>query len=287
MRMTRGWVLLWAALAGTGVSGQVTAAMTAPQKPFRITGDLYYVGSQDLASYLVVTPQGDILVNGNLASSPPQIRASVEALGFRWRDIKILLNGQAHYDHSAGNAQILRETGAQLMVMDGDVAAMESGGRDDFEPIGTFPPAHVSRVLHDRDRVSLGGVTLTAHKTAGHTRGCTTWTMQVHDEHGRKLDVVIVGGYAPLDSYRLVASAGHAASYPGIAEDFKRTFATLQALPCDIFLGSHGGYFNLQGKLAKMASQGEAVWIDPEGYHRAAQEAQHAFEQQLQKQTLR
>ena len=276
--------MVGAALAGTGISGQVTVAMTAPQKPFRIAGDLYYVGSQDLASYLVATPQGEILINGNLASSPPQIRASVEGLGFRWRDIKILLNSQAHYDHSAGNAEIMRETGAQLMVMDGDVSAMESGGRDDFGQVGTFPPAHVSRVLHDGETVGLGGVTLTAHKTAGHTRGCTTWTMRVKGEKGRMLQAVIVGGFAPLDSYRLAATAGHPASYPGIAEDFERTFARLEALPCDIFLGAHGAYFGMQAKLARGGATDASVWIDPSGYQRLIRDGQQSFEQRLRQQ---
>lgn len=264
--------------------GQVNPEWTTPQKPFRIAGNLYYVGSRDLASYLIVTPAGNILINGNLQTSPPQIRASVEALGFRWADTKILLNGQAHFDHSAGNAAILRQTGAKLMVMDADAPTMESGGRDDFAHLPQFHPAHVSRILHDGSRVTLGGVTLTAHKTAGHTRGCTTWTMQVKDDRGRILNVVIVGGFAALDSYRLVSTPGHPESYPGIARDFKLTFATLKSLPCDIFLGAHGSYFNMRQKLREAAPQGDSRWIDPAGYRRAVNEAQQAFELKLKRQ---
>lgn len=257
---------------------------TTPQKPFRIAGNLYYVGSRDLASYLITTPDGDILINANLPSSPPQIRASVEALGFRWKNIKILLNSHAHFDHTGGSAQILRETGAKFMVMDSDVKLVESGGAIDFDHLHTYPPAHVDRILHDGDTVRLGGTVLTAHKTPGHTRGCTTWTMQVKSRSGRTLNVVIVGGVAALSDYRLVATPGHPASYPGIAQDFEHTFATLRALPCDIFLGAHGSYFNLQEKLAKLPTEGPSVWIDPAGYRRFINESQQDFEHDLKAQ---
>jgi len=282
--LLRAATLLCILLAIAPLYGQINPEWTAPQKPFRIAGNLYYVGSRDLASYLIVTPAGNILINGNLKTSPPQIRASVEALGFRWADTKILLNGQAHFDHSAGNAAILRQTGAKLMVMDADVSTMESGGRDDFAHLPQFPPAHVSRILHDGSKVTLGGVTLTAHKTAGHTRGCTTWTMQVKDARGRVLNVVIIGGFAALDSYRLVSAPGHPESYPGIARDFEQTFATLKSLPCDIFLGAHGSYFNMQQKLKQTGSQDDSRWIDPSGYRRTVSEAQQAFELQLKQQ---
>lgn len=231
--------------------GQVDPDWTTPQKPFRIAGNLYYVGSRDLAAYLVVTSVGNILINANLDSSPPQIRASVESLGFRWKDTRILLNSQAHFDHSAGNAEVVKETGAKLMVMDGDVQTMETGDAHDFggSDLPRFPPTHVARVLHDGDTVRLGGTVLTAHKTAGHTRGCTTWTMQVMDQ-GHVRDVVIVGGFAAFNSYRLIDRPGHPASYPGILADFENGFAVERRLPCDIFLGAHGSYFGMQEKLA-------------------------------------
>jgi metallo-beta-lactamase class B len=262
----------------------IDPAWTTPQKPFRIAGNLYYVGSRDLASYLIITPGGDILINANLPSSPPQIRASVEALGFRWKDIKILLNSHAHFDHAGGSAEILRETHAKFMVMDSDVKPIESGGATDFDHLSTYPPAHVDRILHDGDMVELGSTVLTAHKTPGHTRGCATWTVQVKNSRGRTLNVVIVGGVAALSDYRLVATPGHPASYPGIARDFEHTFATLKALPCDIFLGAHGSYFGLQEKLAKLPTQGSSVWIDPAGYRRFVNESQLDFEHDLQTQ---
>jgi metallo-beta-lactamase class B len=282
-----------AALLTLPVAAQVNPTWTTPITPFRIADNLYYVGSQDLASYLIVTSAGDILINANLESSPPQIRASVEKLGFKWSDIKVLLNGQGHFDHMAGAAGILRETHAKNMVMDGDVSVVESGGKTDFlastGSIQTYPPAHVDRVLHDGDTVTLGNVTLTAHKTAGHTRGCTTWTMRVHvpGEPATTLrNVVIVGGVSFWSDFHFIDRPGHPASYPGIAADFANTFATLHALPCDIFLGAHGGYFNMLQKLKRMPAEGSAVWIDPEGYKAAVAQWQQTFEKELAKQKL-
>lgn len=271
---------------------EVPASWTTPLAPFQIADNLYYVGSQDLASYLVVTPKGNILINANLASSPPQIRESVEKLGFRWNEIKILLNSQAHSDHVGGAAAIIRETHAQNMVMDGDVDVVETGGKTDFThtspPSKTlFAPARVDRVLRDGDTVSLGGTTLTARKTAGHTRGCTTWTMRSHlpgEPAGTARDIVIVGGVGFWSEYRFVSSPGRPASYPGIAEDFERTFATLRALPSDVFLGAHGGYFNLLTKLEQYPKTGPRVFVDPEGYRQFVANADEAFKTELAKQ---
>ncbi|MFC6646075.1 subclass B3 metallo-beta-lactamase [Granulicella cerasi] len=261
--------------------------------PFQIADNLYYVGSEDLAAFLVVTPKGNILINANLVSSPPQIRASVEKLGFRWADTKILLNGQAHFDHMAGAAQVLRETHAKNMVMDADVPVIEGGGKGDFlEPTGSveyFPPAPVDRVLHDGDTVTLGGVTLTAHKTPGHTRGCTTWTFRVHlkgEPAGKLRNVVIVGGTSFWSDFHFTAKPGVAESYPGIAKDFQHTFDVLHALPCDVFLGEHGRYFDLTAKFAKLKREpqlGEQVWIDPAGYKAFVDESEVTFHKALAK----
>ncbi len=259
----------------------VPADWTAPLAPFRISDNLYYVGSRDLAAYLVTTPKGNILINANLESSPALIRRSVEQLGFKWAGTKILLSSQAHYDHAAGAAQVLQETHAQHMVMDGDVDVIRSGGATDYDTtMDHFPPARVDRVLHDGDTVSLGGTVITAHKTAGHTKGCTTWTMDTH-EGGRTLHVVIVGGWAWNPAVRLVSTPGHPASYPGIERDFDHAFAVYDALPCDIFLGAHGVYFNMLAKLDRVPKEGSAVWIDPEGYHRALAEKEAAFHKEV------
>jgi len=267
------------------VAAQASAAWTTPIAPFRIADNLYYVGSQDLASYLIVTPAGDILINSNLESSVPLIRHSVEQLGFHFADIKILLISHAHSDHDAGSAAILRLTHAKYMVMDADVPSVEDGGVSDFAYGGKqqYPPAKVDRILHDGDEVRLGGTVLVAHKTAGHTRGCTTWTMVVND-HGVDRNVVIVGSWNVNGGYRLIDTPTKPASYPGIAADYAHAFEVWRSLPCDIFLGAHGGYFNMLAKLARVRAEGSAVWIDPEGYKRAVAERQQAFETELAKQ---
>jgi len=261
---------------------------TTSLPPFRIAGDLFYVGSRDLASYLVATREGHILVNGNLATSPPQIRASVEKLGFHWSDLRILLISHAHYDHCAGSAQILKETGAKYMVMDADAASIQSGGKTDFHfgnhPEMLFPPAKVDRILGDGEQVQLGATTLTAHKTAGHTPGCTTWTLNTavipgHSEPSYK--AIIVGSPNVLSSYNLVDDP----KYPQMADDFRRQFATLKSLPCDLFLGAHGGYFNLLEKHTRLkANAANNPFLDPQGYHAYVAEREEAFEAELARQ---
>ncbi len=261
----------------------VPADWTTQLTPFKISGNLYYVGSRDLAAYLVVTPKGNILINANLETSPAQIRQSVEQLGFKWTDTKILLSSQSHYDHAAGAAEVLSTTGAQHMVMDGDVDVIKSGGVADYDTsMDHFPPARVDHVLHDGEKVSLGGTVITAVKTPGHTRGCTTWTMQTH-EGGRTLNVVIVGGWSWNPKVHLVTAHGRTESYPGIERDFERTFAVYRALPCDVFLGAHGVYFDLLGKLKRMPTEGTAVWIDPEGYKKAEAAKEAEFYKEVAK----
>ena len=296
MRRTWDWIgLAWLLAVGTGWAA-VDPAWTTPITPFRITGNLYYVGSRDLAAYLVVTPEGDVLINSNLESSVPQIRRSMKALGFRLTDVKVLLISHAHFDHAAGSAGVKRLTGARYEVMDGDVRTVETGGAADplFGRGGThYPPARVDRVLHDGDEVRLGGTVLVAHKTAGHTPGCTTWTMRVTGENGRARDVVIVGSWSVLSEMRLVrrpamsrSAREHASlpTYPGIAADFARTFRVLEGLPCDVFLGAHGSYFGMLGKLVRERAGESDVWVDPVGYRTALAEKKTEFEQELRRQ---
>src|SRR6202050_4772769 len=291
MRLLLSWLLLVLFCTSTLVHAKKNPSWTTSIAPFRIADNLYYVGSQELASYLVVTPKGNILINASLATSPLQIRASVEKLGFRWTDIKILLNSQAHSDHMAGAAEVIRETHAKNMVMDGDVSVVETGARADFlspsPNIPAYAPVHVDRVLHDGDTVNLGGVTLTAHKTAGHTRGCTTWTMRSHlpgEPAETMRNIVIVGGTGFWSEYHFVATPGHPVSYPGIVQDFQNTFSVLRALPCDVFLGAHGGYFDMLTKLKRYPQDGPHVFIDPAGYREFVANAQETFEKALSKQ---
>jgi metallo-beta-lactamase class B len=281
------WVWLGALLLVAQLRADDDPEWTTPIMPFRIVGNLYYVGSRDLASYLIATPEGDILINSNLESSAPLIRSSVEQLGFHFKDIKILLISHAHWDHDSSSAEIKRQTGAKYEVMDGDVPVVESGGEKDFAyPNTRYPAAKVDRVLHDGDKVRLGDAVLIAHKTPGHTHGCTTWTLQVKD--GEKLlNVVIVGSWNVNPDYRLADRPGQPASYPGIAADYQRTFSVLKRLPCDVFLGAHGGYFNMLGKLEQLrGGASENVWVDPAGYQSAVAERERAFEDELTRQRL-
>jgi metallo-beta-lactamase class B len=263
---------------------QQDPAWTTPQTPYRVIGNVYYVGSKDLASFLITTPQGHILINSNLKSSPSMIRRSVEELGFHFSDIKILLISHAHFDHAAGSAEIKRLTGAKYMVMDADVPVVESGGRADFalgnSPEYRFPETKVDRVLHDGDVVRLGNAVLVAHLTPGHTKGCTTWTMKV-SEGGRLYNVVIVGSPNFLSSYKLVGDA----AYPNMAQDFELTFRTLKALPCDVFLGAHGSYFGMLKKLDARKAGGANPFIDPAGYQSYVAEKDQEFLAELAKQT--
>jgi metallo-beta-lactamase class B len=264
-------------------SAQNDPEWTTPFPPFRIAGNLYYVGSKGLASYLITTPQGNILINSDLEANVPMIRASIEKLGFQFKDTRILLISHAHFDHDAGSAKIKELTGAAYMVMDADVPVVESGGKADFQygnrPEFLYPPVKVDFVLHDGEQVSLGGTVLLAHFTPGHTKGCTTWTMKV-SEAGKTYDVVIVGGPYVNPGYKLV----HNTAYPGIAKDYERMWRVLKSLPCDIFLGAHGSYFALEEKYARWKEAGANPFIDPAGYKKFVAEAEQEFRTKLAKQ---
>ena len=274
--------LLWL-LTAAPLLAQTQAEWTTNHAPFRIVGNLYYVGSNDLAAYLLTTPQGHILLNANLASSVPQIRHNIEALGFRLADIKVLLISQAHFDHVGGAAELQRLTGAQLAVMDADVSVVETGGRDDFayynRPELQFAPAKVNRVLHDGDQVKLGATSLTAHLTAGHTKGTTTWTLDVA-EAGRTYHVLIFGGATVNEGNNLLNDP----RYPRQAADFARTFAKLRTLPCDIFLGTHGVYFQLAEKYPRLQPNRSNPFLDPAGYPAYVTDREQAFRAELAKQ---
>jgi metallo-beta-lactamase class B len=279
--VSRVFILVLAA-ASTAFAQATPPDWTEPFPPFRIAGNLYYVGSKGLANYLVTTPQGNILINSDLEANVPMIAASVEKLGFKFKDTKILLISHAHFDHDAGSAKIKEMTGAKYMVMDADVAVVESGGKTDFQyGKDLYPPAKVDRILHDGDEVRLGGTVLVAHLTPGHTKGCTTWTLQV-TERGKTYNVVIVGSPNVNDGYKLVGNT----AYPQIAEDYERQWSVLKSLPCDIFLGAHGGYFDLGEKYARMKEGSANPFVDPEGYQKFIAEKEQDFRTELAKQKL-
>jgi len=273
-------------LAATGsVFAQANPDWTEPFPPFRIADNLYYVGSKGLANYLVTTPQGNILINSDLEANVPLIQASIEKLGFKFKDTKILLISHAHWDHDAGSAMIKEITGAKYMVMDADVAVVESGGKTDFEygnsPTTLYRPAKVDRVLHDGDEVKLADALLVAHLTPGHTKGCTTWTMQVTDR-GKAYNVVMLGSPNVNPGYKLVDNK----AYPEIAEDYERMWRVLKSLPCDIFLGAHGSYFGLQEKYALMKEGSPNPFVDPSGYKKYIAQKEQDFRTELARQKL-
>jgi metallo-beta-lactamase class B len=256
---------------------------TVPIPAYQVTGNLYYVGSMGLASYLITTPEGHILINSNMEANVPMIRTSVESLGFRFSDIKILLISHAHYDHCGGSALLKRLTGAKYMVMQEDVDVVESGGKTDFhyanDPQFMFPPTKVDQVLRDGEQVKLGGATVTARLTPGHTKGCTTWTMKVNDG-SKQRDVVIVGSPNVNPGYKLIGNT----AYPRITEDFEKTFRVLKSLPVDYFLGAHGSYFDMQRKWGLSMAGKQGTFIDPEGYKNFVADREQAFRKELKKQ---
>jgi metallo-beta-lactamase class B len=257
----------------------VNLSWNKPIDPYRIAGNVYYVGTNFLASYLFVTPEGSILLNSDYEESVPLVRASIEKLGFRFRDVKYLLSSQAHNDHSAGNFLVKELTGARVLVMQGDDDIIANGGKGDFRFDGEYSwkPCKVDRVLHDGDTVVLGGTTLVAHHTPGHTKGCTTWTTVVQDG-GKKLNVVIVGGTGINPGVKLLNNP----KYPSMVEDFVRTWAILRSLPCDIFLGAHGSYFDMDDKLARFkAGEKPNPFIDPKGYRDFIDSSEQNYLKQL------
>lgn len=221
--------------------------------PHKIVGNLYYVGTRSLGSFLIATPQGHILINSDYERTVPAVRGSIEQLAFKYTDIKILLGSHAHADHMEGDALVKQLTGATVMAMAEDVPALERmmpGGK----------PHPIDKVLHDGDSVTLGGMTLTAHLTPGHTRGCTTWTFKETDG-GETYDVVIIGSVGVNPGMKLVNNA----DAPQIAEEFNRSFVTLRGLSPDIPLGSHPAMYGMAEKYAKRG-KGPNPYIDPAGY---------------------
>ncbi len=267
------------------VSAQATPDWTEPFPPYRVIGNIYYVGSRGLASFLITTPKGHILINSSLESSVPLIRDSIEKLGFRFSDVKILLISHAHWDHCAGSARLKEMTGAKYFVMEPDVAVVESGGKSDFQygadPDKQYKPTRVDRILHDGDHVRLGGTVLVAHLTPGHTKGTTTWTTKVSD-NGKSYDVVIVGSPNVNPGYKLVGNE----QYPQIAQDYERGFEVLKSLPCDVFLGAHGNYYGMESKFARMKAGTANPFIDPEGYKSYVAEREQTFREELKKQSV-
>lgn len=271
--------LLFAALGLGSTSGAQGSEQwrewNRPVAPFRIAGPLYYVGMAGVTSYLVTTSAGHILVDGAFQESAARILDNVRALGFRPQDVRVLLSTHAHADHAGGLAEIRSKTGARLYAGEADVPLLARGGRGDFA-FGDeipFPPVTADVAVKDGDQVRLGGITVRAIATPGHTMGCTSWAFTIEDG-GKPRRVVVIGGTS-APGYRLVDNP----RYPGIVSDYEKTFAKLVAEPAEIFLEGHGFAFALDERRA-----GRRPFVDPEGYRSRVAEAEKAFRDQLAKQ---
>jgi metallo-beta-lactamase class B len=264
--------------AGSLASAADVAEWNKPAEPFRIVGPVHYVGTNELGAYLITTSAGLILVDGGLPESASLIEASIRALHFDPKDIRVLLTTQAHFDHVGSMGHFQKLSGARVEVMDGDVPIVESGGKTDYLFGGSgsryyYEPVKVTRTLKDGDTVTLGGVTLTARRTPGHTPGSTTWLTTVKDG-ARSYQVVFAGSTSINPGTRLVKDP----SYPGIAEDFAHSFEVLESLTPDVFLAAHTVFFDLDGKRARLAKgAAENPFVDLAGYRAHVAAKKRAF----------
>lgn len=263
------------------------AAWKAPVPPRHVGGNLYYVGASGVSAWLITTPAGHILLDTGFEDTVPIIQRGVEQLGFRLADIKLILSSHAHIDHTGGHARMKALTGAQVVASAEDARLLASGGTDDFLawPVEAlrYTPVRADRIVADREAVTLGGTTLTAHLTPGHTRGATTWTMELADG-GRTYPVVFFSSATINDGTRLL----HNARYPGIAADLAASFARFRELPCDIFLAPHGGQFAMADKFARLdRGEGLPALVDREGWRRLLDAAENAYRRQLAAESAR
>jgi metallo-beta-lactamase class B len=248
-----------------------------PFEPVKIVGNVYYVGTRGLSSFLIVTPEGGIIIDSGEAESVPFIRANVEKLGFRLADVRLLLAGHAHFDHVGGLAALQQLTGAKIVAMDADRQALETGVDRSALGAAGWKPVHVDRVIKDNDTVALGGAVLTAHLTPGHTQGCTTWTMDAA-EGGRRYSVAFVCSVTVNDGVHLVGNA----RVPDIADHYARTFRVLRDLKPDVFVAEHGSVFDLEAKSARVRTgAANNPFVDPEGYRRFVERSEQDFQQRL------
>ena len=272
---------LVAVSARAQMSSEEERKWNEPVEPFRIAGAIYYVCAAEVSSYLIATPRGHIIIDSGFAETAPMVLRNVAKLGFDARDVKIILNTHAHYDHAGGLAALRSSTGATLMVSERDAPLLARGGLADpqFGDRFRFTPVAADRLLRDGDNVSLGGVTLTAHMTPGHTPGCTTWTTTVRDKL-RRYDVVLVCSASVPSQYKLTNNP----NYPDAIDDYRRTFATLKSLPCDIFLAPHGSFFKLLAKRERhVAGVSPNPFVDPAGCASYVSRAEAAFEQAVKR----
>ncbi len=252
---------------------------TTPYQPFRIAGNLYYVGTYDLASYLITTPRGNILINTGTAASVSQITKNIATLGFKLSDTKILLTTQAHYDHVGAMAAVKKITGAQFMADEGDVPVLADGGNSDYAMGGngsTFVPVKVDRILHNGDSIQLGGMQLIMLHHPGHTKGSCSFLFTVKDEQ-RAYKVLI----ANMPSIVTEKKFADVTTYPAIAKDYAYTLAAMKNIPFDIWLASHSSQFNLHDKHTPGAAYNPHAFMDKAGYDEALRDLQMDYDRKI------
>lgn len=254
-------------------------AWNRPFEPYRVIGNIYYVGTNGIAQFLIATPAGHVLVDSGFEASVPRLADNIRALGFQLKDVKLLLTSHAHIDHVQGHALVRRMTGATVVVSAPDAPVVASGGEGEavYGGVHSWAACPVDRVVEDGARVTLGETTLVAHVTPGHTRGATTWTTEIVDG-GRRLAVVFFPSANVNPGVRLVGNP----RYPEIAADFRRSFATWKSLTCDVPLGAHGSFYDMEGKRARLGRPSDPnPFIDPDGYRRLVGDAERRFDEQL------
>ena len=252
-----------------------------PVKPFKIIGNIYYVGAHEVSSYLITTSQGHILLDSGFHETVPQIKANVVQLGFRMEDVKVIITSHAHADHVGGIALLKQITGAKLMVSEADAEALARGGKNDpnFGDRFSFDPVTVDRKLQDNEMVQLGDVTMTARLTPGHTKGCTTWTMTVN-EGSKSYDVVFIGS-TTVPGYKLIDNAG----YPNIVSDYEASFRLLKLMSCDVFLAPHGSFFDLHEKRKRLdAGAPQNPFVNKNEFKRWIEGSERNFRTELKRQ---
>ena len=283
MRLRGVFLLVFLLFAGISVNAQIRSdndrQMNGPAEPFKIIGNIYYVGASDVASYLITTPKGHILIDGCFEETAPRIEKNIAKLGFKLSDVKILLNNHAHYDHAGGLKYLKEKTGAKLLANSKQTEMLERGGKQDFayEDMLSFTPVKVDQIIKTDADIKLGGVKLKTMFTPGHTKGATTWVMNV-TEDGRTLNVVFQSSLSALPRYNLIDNP----LYPNHAEDFRKTFSKLKKLKPDVFLGSHAQFFKMKEKLAIWEKDKSSnPFIDPAGYRAFIKRAERAFLKKL------
>jgi metallo-beta-lactamase class B len=270
-------ILLASSTAAYAQRTETERSWNQPVVPFKIIDNIYYVGASDVTSYLITTSKGHILIDSGLPETVPQITANIAKLGFKLADVKIILNSHAHYDHAGGIAELRRLTNAKFYASEGDAPLLRSGGLGDpnYDDKYPFEAIIPDGTFGDGKQIKLGGVSLRANITAGHTPGCTTWTTTAKEQKKKYHVAFICSTSAP--GYRLIDNP----KYPNIVADYQATFARLKKMPVDIFLASHGSTFDLLEKVAKLNQGGPNPFIDPEGYRAYLEQSEENFRNNL------